>query len=251
MSKKILLNENFSFLKEQLETIEEQFQNSDQMIHNARNQLKIIELEGKRYVVKSFKRPNLLNKIIYTFFKASKAKKSYDNALKLLKMGVQTPTPVASIENYKLALLDTSFFISKHFDYDFTIREVFHHKVENTDEILKQFTNFTYDLHQKGVWHVDYSLGNILIQKEKSGYIFSLVDINRMEFKSITPKEGLKNFNKFWAKDQKDLEIIAKEYARLSGFDEKEAIKIVKEEAQKIIDFKTKKKKLKQMVGKV
>jgi len=92
---------------------------------------------------------------------------------------------------------------------------------------------------------VDYSLGNILISKKDDIYHFSLVDINRMEFKTIPPQDGLKNFNKFWAKFDTDLPIIAKEYARLSDFDENEAVKIVLDEAKKLQDTVNLKRKLK------
>jgi hypothetical protein len=53
-----------------------------------------------------------------------------------------------------------------------------------------------------------------------------------MEFKTISGYEGLKNFNKFWAKDDNDLLTIAKEYAKLASLDETKAIKIVFDEAK-------------------
>ncbi|MCK9373395.1 MAG: hypothetical protein M0P91_09365 [Sulfuricurvum sp.] len=53
--------------------------------------------------------------------------------------------------------------------------------------------------------------------------MFSIVDINRMEFREITPLEGCENFNKLWASDE-ELEIMGCEYARLSGLDEAIAI---------------------------
>lgn len=242
------INEKFLNLQNYLINIDKQFDISGKSIHKARNELKIIQKDAYEFVVKSFKIPNLVNKIAYTFFRDSKAKKSYLNAVKLQTLDIATPEPVAYIEFYKNSLLDKSYFISVREKYDFTIREVFHHKVDNYEEILKQFTKFTYELHIKGVWHVDYSLGNILITKEKEHYKFSLVDINRMIFKKISPTDGLKNFNKFWAKDENDLIIIAKEYARLANFDEQLAIKIVQDEANKLMRFKNNKKRLKKMV---
>lgn len=250
MQKEIFLDNDYKIIKDDIQNIDKSFQDNDNIIHNARNQLKIINFKGIDTVVKSFKIPNFINKLVYTFFKPSKAKKSYLNAKKLIELGINTPKPIAYIEYKKFGLLDKSFFISERENYDFTIREVFHHKVENHEEILKQFTRFTYDLHKKGVWHVDYSLGNILITKKDNGYRFSIIDINRMVFKTIDANEGLKNFNKFWAKDENDLKIIADEYAKLSSFDESRALYIIKTEAQKIMDFKNSKKKLKSLVGK-
>jgi hypothetical protein len=66
-----------------------------------------------------------------------------------------------------------------------------------------------------------------------------------MEFKEIPPQEGLKNFNKFWAKFDKDLPLIAKEYAKLANFDETKAVEIVLDEAKKLEDMVNMKRKLK------
>ncbi len=246
MSYKYTLNEKYTSFENELLNIRDIFQNSHESIHKARNELKIIELHGIQCVVKAFKVPHIINRFAYTFLREGKAKKSFANAMKLQKLGVSTPEPIGIIEFYKMGLLSQSYFISLYEPYDFTIREVFHHKVDDVEKILKEFAKFTYEIHQKGVWHVDYSLGNILISKKEDGsYKFSLVDINRMEFKKIPPDEGLKNFNKFWAKFDTDLPLIAKEYARLAGFDEEEAVKIVLEEAKKLEDKVNLKRKLK------
>ncbi|MEA2019660.1 MAG: lipopolysaccharide kinase InaA family protein [Campylobacterota bacterium] len=234
MSYKLQLNNKYQSFEKDLINIKEIFNSTDNSIHKARNELKIIELNGIKCVVKSFKIPHLLNKIAYTYFRDGKAKKSFLNATKLIKLDVNTPEPIGIIEFYNGFLLSNSYFISLYEPYDFTIREVFHHKVENIEEILKQFAAFTYEIHQKGVWHVDYSLGNILITQDKNLFKFSLVDINRMEFKEVSAEEGLKNFNKFWAKHDQDLPIIAKEYARLANINEKKAIDIILSEAKKL-----------------
>jgi hypothetical protein len=245
LSYKLIINPKYKNFEKDLLNIKNVFQNSNNSIHKARNELKIIELNNLKCVVKSFKIPHAINRVAYTFFRDGKAKKSYLNAMKLIELNVNTPEPIGIIEFFSSELLSESYFISIYEPYDFTIREVFHHKLDNYQEILKQFTKFTYETHQKGVWHVDYSLGNILITKKDDLYKFSLVDINRMEFKTISGYEGLKNFNKFWAKDDNDLLIIAKEYAKLASLDEATAIKIVLDEA-KSLEYKVNlKRKLK------
>ncbi|MBL0708269.1 MAG: hypothetical protein JJW00_04405 [Sulfurimonas sp.] len=246
MSYKLILNPKYKDCETNLLNIKNIFNNSDESIHKARNELKIIELNGLKCVVKSFKVPHLINRVAYTFFRDGKAKKSYTNAIKLTQIDVDTPEPIGIIEFFSAGLLSESFFISIYEPYDFTIREVFHHKVSEYQEVLKQFVKFTYDIHKKGVWHVDYSLGNILITKnENNSYRFSLVDINRMEFKNISSIDGLKNFNKFWAKDDNDLLIISKEYAQLAKIDENKAISIVKNEAKSLEAKVNLKRKLK------
>ena len=245
MSHKLILNPKYKNFQNDLLNIQEIFKNSDESIHKARNELKTIELNGIKCVVKSFKVPHFINRVAYTFFRDGKAKKSYLNGTKLIELNINTPEPIGVIEFFRFGLLSESYFISVYEPYDFTIREVFHHKVENYQEILKQFAKFTYELHQKGVWHVDYSLGNILVTKEDDLYKFSLVDINRMQFKTISPYEGLKNFNKFWAKDDNDLVTLAVEYAKLAKLDEKKSVDILVSEAKKLEAHVNLKRKLK------
>lgn len=232
MSYKLQINPKYNNFENDLLNIKNIFQNSKESIHKARNELKIVELNGIKCVVKSFKVPHFINRLAYTFFREGKAKKSYQNAMKLIKLAVNTPEPIGIIEFFQNGLLSESYFISVYEPYDFTIREVFHHKVNTYEDILKEFAAFTYDIHQKGVWHTDYSLGNILVTIKEDTFKFSLVDINRMQFKTIPAYEGLTNFNKFWAKDDKDLIIIATEYTKLANLDEKKAIDIVINEAK-------------------
>ena len=177
---------------------------SQDLIHKARNEIKIIPFDENELVIKSFKEPNFINKILYLIGKKSKAQKSYEYALKIANF---TPEPIGFIDFYESIFLKNSFLITKRFDYDFTIRD------------------FSSKLHDAGILHLDYSPGNILIKKQSDEYIFKIVDINRMTFKMLGLKERLKNFDKLWAKDE-DLKIILREYARLQNADEDECVKL-------------------------
>lgn len=206
------------FLKE----IQLYFNQSQNSIHKARNEIKIVNFQDESLVLKSFKVPNLLNKIVYTFFKTSKAKKSYENSLKI---GDFAPKPIGVVEFKRFGLLDASYFVSEHFDYDFTIREVLKDSsFEDREKIFQTFAQFTFLLHERDILHLDYSPGNILIKKEGEAYIFKIVDINRMEFKPLSHEQRLQNFSKLWAKDE-DLAAIAKEYSKLSKSSEESCIK--------------------------
>lgn len=239
--------DHYRSLTPSFESIKEIFAGDDHSIHKARNELKIIDLGGFKTVVKSFKIPHLLNRIVYSFFRHSKAYKSYHNALRLKELGISTPAPIAKIEFFKYALLEESFFISEFFDYDFTIRTPLLEPLEDREAIFRSFAAYTYDLHQKGVWHLDYSPGNILIKRTEEGYRFSIVDINRMEFRPITPIEGCKNFNKLWASDE-EIDMMGGEYARLSGLDEALAIAEMKRHNDANKRVKNFKKKIKTLV---
>lgn len=218
------LNHDHEAFRQILIDIKKYFDNSDRSIHKARNELRIADILGEKCVIKAFKVPHLVNRFAYTFLREGKAKKSYRNAMRLRALGVATPEPIGYIEFFRNGLLHESYYLSLHEAHDFTIRDAFHHKTPDHRAILQAFAAFTYDLHQKGVWHVDYSPGNILVTKEEHAYRFALVDINRMQFRPVSGYEGLANFSKFWAKEE-DLRLMARTYAELAGFDAERSVR--------------------------
>ena len=227
--------------KELISKINLLFETSSKSIHKARNEIKIISKQDIEFVVKSFKVPHFINKVIYTFFRDSKAKKSYNNSVKIKEF---VPNPIGYIEFKKYGLIHDSYFISENFKYDFTIREaLLNEDYENKVDIFKEFAKFTYNLHEKGIFHLDYSPGNILIKREETNFIFKIVDINRMQFKDLRLEERLLNFSKLWAKDD-DLKIIVKEYSKLISEDESKCVNLALIYSQKHKDKKNLKKRL-------
>ncbi|WP_418186061.1 hypothetical protein ACNSOS_04235 [Aliarcobacter vitoriensis] len=218
---KFIINENLKNFQEFLLNIKNSFKENQNTIHKARNEIKVINYKNSDLVVKSFKIPNLINRVVYTFFKNSKAKKSYEYSLQIAEF---TPKAVGFIEFYEDFLLKDSYFVSEKFDYDFTIREPLLNKdFAQKEDIFKAFAKFTYSLHESEIFHLDFSPGNILVKKVDDNFIFKIVDINRMKFLDLDIDLRMKNFSKLWAKD-KDLEIIIKEYAKISSQNEKELI---------------------------
>jgi len=242
MNYKYTINKEFHNFKDLLLNIKESFYKEDSHIHKARNELKVISYNSLELVVKSFKIPNIINKIAYTFYRDSKAKKSYEYSIKI---GNFTPLPIGYIEFYEHGLLAESYFVAEEFKYDFTIREpLLDANFTDRENIFQAFAKFTYELHENEILHKDYSPGNILIKKEADNYIFKIVDINRMEFHALTPDERLQNFDKLWAKDE-DLTIIIQEYAKIAGLNEQESVKKALHYSQKLKNFKNMKKRLK------
>ena len=218
---KYKINHLYAHFESFILNIRNDFRENSHSIHKARNELKIITYQKKELVVKSFKVPNLPRRLYYTLFRDSKAKKSYDYSVKIGKF---TPEPIAYIEFYNNGLLSDSYFIAKKFEYDFTIREpLLETDFKDRQSIFESFAEFTFQLHSKGILHKDYSPGNILIRKDEHGYLFKIVDINRMEFKVLSLEERLKNFNKLWAQDE-DLKMIIDRYASLLNEDKDQCI---------------------------
>lgn len=184
-----------------------------------RNTIKLFELEEKTVNIKSFKIPSFYNKIIYKFFRKSKAKRSFEYANTLLKYGIGTPQPIAFAESFSFLGLNKSYYISEHLECDLTFRELVEiPDFPENEIILRQFTQFCYTLHQKGIEFLDHSPGNTLIKKSSNGkYEFYLVDLNRMSFHESMPFEvRMKNLCRLTYK--KDMvKIMSNEYAKISG----------------------------------
>jgi len=207
--------------KDFVKNIKTYFDQEDNIvIYDKRNIIKIVEFENRKYVVKSFKIPHLLNQFVYRFFRQSKAKRSFLNTMRLKMMDINTPEPLGYIEFPTQFLFKESFYISELFDFDFEIRAVFSDEnFEDRDNILKKFIAFTHKLHQKKVYHIDYSPGNILVKKVNGIYTFSIIDVNRMKFIEFDDDLRMQSLAKL-TNNQADNEFMVKEYARVSKINE-------------------------------
>lgn len=212
------------YSKEEILHLIQEFNSSLGMIFGdgKRNIIKLFELEGKTVNIKSFKIPNLINKIAYRYFRKSKARRSFEYATLLLEKGIGTPQPIAYLENYDYIGLKDSYYASEHLQCDLTYREL----VEIPDypdheSILRQFTRFSYSLHQKGIEFKDHSPGNTLIKMDGQGqYNFFLVDLNRMNFhKEMSFDLRMKNLCRLTPIKQMVV-TMSNEYAQISGEDE-------------------------------
>ena len=184
-----------------------------------RNIIKIIKYNDLILNIKAFKIPNFINKIVYNFFRKSKAKRSFEYANKLTERGIGTPKPLAYFEFKTLLFFNKSFYVSEHLDYDMTYRELTKDfNIPDYDKILRAFTRFTFTLHQKGINFLDHSPGNTLIKKNVDTYDFYLVDLNRMDFGELDFETRIKNFSKLTIYKSM-VEVMSDEYAKCSGED--------------------------------
>ncbi|MBA4317021.1 MAG: Kdo domain containing protein [Flavobacterium sp.] len=182
-----------------------------------RNKIKLFEIEGKTINIKSFKIPHLINKIAYKYFRKSKARRSFEYATILLEKGIGTPQPIAFFENSDAVGLKDSYYVSEHLQCDLTFREL----VEIPDfpdheNILRQFTRFSFELHEKGIEFLDHSPGNTLIKKNAEGnYDFFLVDLNRMNFHDTMDFDSrMKNLSHLTPKKEM-IVVMSNEYSKL------------------------------------
>lgn len=215
----IVVRPEYSFLNEYIEQLPKQFDGLSEVLYHDRNIIKADEVRGHKLVIKSYGRVYLTNKIRYSFFYPSKAERAYSYGLKLLEKGFYTPQPVAYIECYEGGLLINSYFISEFTDFIPLVSAI----KSGDDLLIKELARFTHSLHSQGIYHMDFSKGNILCKKEDGQYKFALIDNNRMRFGKFGFSLRLKNFQRLGLTDVQ-LVTVAREYSRMENTDERKTI---------------------------
>ena len=161
---KIVINPTYAILNSFVEGITSIFEFQGESIYKDRNKLKCYTIDGYHIVVKKFRKPHFINRIAYSFFRPSKAKRAYEFALKLLELGVETPAPIAFIEQYENGLFTYGYFISIFENEYENIRDLMDGTQKDAD-LLKELSVYMADLHTNGILHLDMSPGNILFKK--------------------------------------------------------------------------------------
>ncbi len=220
MHDNFIVHPNYSTIAEKLRNILSNFAKvGENVTQGERNLIKKVAIDGIVVNIKKFKEPNFFQSLVYQFLRKSKAKRSYEYALKLIDCEINTPFPIAYFENFSFGLKQ-SFYVSEHVNYDFDFRKLIHKpQFQNREEILRQFTQFTFKLHENNVNFLDHSPGNtLIIDKGENNfkYVFYLIDLNRMRFEKMDFKKRMKNFRRLWL-SKTMLKIMAKEYAELYG----------------------------------
>lgn len=184
-----------------------------------RNELKVFKEEELEYCIKSFKVPHIINRIIYKYFRKSKAERSFEYANLFIKKGIKTPIPIAFYEDLNFFGLLKSYYVCEYLNFDLRFKELLKLEDKTKKEIiLRQFTQFTYQIQQENIEFIDHSPGNTLIfDKGNNVYEFYLVDLNRTNFdKKMLFDDRMKNFSKLTI-DIDVIKIMSNEYAKIIG----------------------------------
>lgn len=243
---KILLNPAFESLRTFVESVPQIFGEEGKTIYKGRNEIKVFQVDGIQVNVKRYRVPIFVNRIVYSFFRKTKSSKAYYNALKVISMGFNTPEPIAYIEETSCGLLSLSYFISIQSPYSKEIRSFYWGPLEGNKNMFAAFAHYTAALHDKGIYHLDYSPGNVLIGEENGCFVFSLVDINRMKFIHVGKELGCRNFERMFENDDV-YNYIATEYALARGFDVMSCVSLVQKYNKCFLNKKKRKKLLKKI----
>lgn len=244
----IKVDENI--LEDKVNDIINSFNSSGKTFWKKRNTIKVFEVGDEQWNVKSFQLPHLINRFAYKYVRKSKARRSFEYGKKILHKGILTPRPIAYVEYSDLVGLTNSFYVSENLNYDLNFENLFDENYPDRINILEQFTEFTYQLHENEIHHFDHSKGNTLICKLKDGsYQFYLIDLNRMKFEPMDYQKRIDNFNRL-SLTPSMIDIIGKKYASLIGKDENKVITDISDSCDKFREFYKRKAQWKKRLGK-
>ena len=198
---------------------ENKFLNASQTIWQGRNTIKLTEYDE---VIKSYQNPSFFKSLIYGLFVRSKAQRSYEYALRLQQtIGNITPQPIAYMDVRYCCWLNESYYACRKSDCRHTFNELINNpSFPNREQILNAIGRFTALLHDNGVWHEDYSGGNILFNDD--GSHIEIIDLNRMKFLNhIGQEKGCRGFERLNI-DRQALTLMAHSYAEARGFNKEQ-----------------------------
>ena len=212
----LTINPKYQSLKTFMLSLPERFDSEGVVLRDKRNVVKSFEVDGQILVVKRYKVSMLHQRIDYTLFRPSKAKRAYKFALRLREMGIDTPEPVAFIETTNIGLFRQGYFVSA-FTSDNDIKS--HLTMLDDKLFFSQFVDFIVFMHTNGFLHGDTNLSNFLYRMDGKNFHFQVIDINRSHFKERpSQSQCLENFKRM-THDRILCRKIVSEYARRRGWD--------------------------------
>lgn len=168
-----------------------------EIIYRGRNLIKLVHCDPYPITIKCFSQ-SFKNRLIYAI-RRSKARRSYENALELIRRGFDTPLPYGYIESRRyINTLSGSYYICRYEErlslYDAIL--AYGHNC------LAAFATYVVSLHINGIRHDDLNNSNVRVHVDSDGeFHFSLIDLNRMKIyrngKIVPKKECFKNICRF------------------------------------------------------
>ena len=214
--RKIHINQDYEYLREWILFSIDNFNISGEILSQKRNTLKVfLAPKGTKIIIKRFKRPNIIQTIIYSFFRKTKAMRAFFFSEYLNAHCVPTPNQVAYIEDYHNSLLGYSYYISEYKQQDTCW--ILNDNISNK-ELVQSLAKYIYKMHRCGFLHGDMNLSNFLYNKRNNKYEISTVDVNRsVIIDSPSQKQCLMTFRRL-SHEEQTLSFIVSEYAQLRNW---------------------------------
>jgi len=169
-----------------------------QSLRHARNAIWAIEDPRNIAAKLTVKQPIKMypHKALLDRFKPSKARRSWNGAIELLRRGIGTAQPIAYFEKIGDKTLKQNFYICEHVSSDFSIGEIFSAFARGEtsfhglapEAVYKQFAQFCQTMHGRLIFFRDFSGGNILVKQDENKRLsFSLIDTARLRALEMPP----------------------------------------------------------------
>jgi len=218
---KIVVDEQFRHLTDTIARLPQMMdEGRGEVVYDSRNRVARFTIDGLSLMVKRFKRVNAVQQVVYTFFRKTKAERAYTYATEFLRRGIDTPQPVAYMEERHHSLFTIGYFVSLETpgtETSLLLREVQDYPHDLAEAVARQVVL----MHDKGILHGDPNLSNFLVTTRPDGtFRFTMIDINRSHFCNGIPsdEECLKNMVRLT--HRRDLyEDLVRRYASLRGWD--------------------------------
>ena len=191
---KLVVNPKYENLRPFLLQVLQRGYKVEKIYSNTRNIVEQCSEQGVELVVKIFNKPTDFNRVIYTFFRPSKAKRAYEYSLKLRELGFEAPEPVAYMEEPRCGFFYTGCYVSVNAAEYSPVSDFLSYDFENPLQRQKltaladALASLAYRLHSKHIMYNDFNESNILYKECEGSFEFKIVDLNRMRF-GVNSKE--------------------------------------------------------------
>ena len=222
---KVHIHPHYAAYESYIRAIPSEEYEREEVYCNRRNTVERVRFGDKDFVIKKYKRPALINCLIYTWFRKSKAQRAFEYAELFLQRGIETAPPVAYIEIKKNGFFHTGYFISEYLPYPL-VTDMFGTEMEDEEKIRLRhdLVDFTLQLHLNKVLPLDYNPKNIFYRKTNGKYHFALIDINRLKLGKVPGiRMSMNAFSQLGIPADDFMKIIPL-YAEQRGFDIEECI---------------------------
>lgn len=193
-----------------------------QILQSGRNLVFWTEFGGQRVVVKRFSNRGAWKKMAYSF-RPSKARRSYENSMRLIDSGLQTPQPIGWREDRSGRWLETSYYVCQHVDVAHEARALAngcatHSDAEPKAELVgREIAR----MHEARILHLDLTPGNLLFLQGSPGpdpWQLHIVDNNRMRFGRVSAAHGISSLLQVEFQGEL-LDSLLQSYAKTRGID--------------------------------
>lgn len=193
-------------------------------VYKGRNRLySLVLTDGLKVNIKAFRSGGLIKGLLYGRLRRNKAFRSFDNALRLLSLGFDTPRPLAACVTRTCRgwRLREAYYICVHED---NVRETrCWEDWPDRDAMVVALGAEMARLFRAGVLFRDFSPGNVLLRTPvaEGRYRFLYVDVNRTDFDVHSRRKLMSMFKRINIVEAETARL-AEALAREMGWDERD-----------------------------